>query len=340
MKKFLSWSKGTLRLVPGTAFLLIVGLLGWFIGSKLPHINYLLICIGIGMLVANTFGLPDILEEGIYKTHKIWLETGIVVLGARVLISDFIRVGPILLGLVVLFLLISLVLTQYLASKLGLDRKFGSTLASGISVCGVSAVIATGGGIGAKKKHIAYAIASVLIFDVVAVFLLPTIGAVFSIPANVFGPWAGVTSLSTGTTVAIGFIHSDQAGQLTTMTKMARNVFIGVWALLFSLYYARRGMAKEIQNKASYLWDKFPKFVMGFLFAMALANLGVLSEVQIGYMKNAYSWLFMMAFVGLGYGIDFRDMAKTGFKPLLVVLIVFSAIGLLSMGTMYAIFYF
>lgn len=338
MLKLLNWSEDVLRLVPGTIFLFSVGLLSWFVGSKIPYINYLLICIGIGMLIANTSGLPDLLEEGIYKTHKIWLETGIVVLGARVLISDFIRVGPVLLGLVVLFLLISLVLTQYLASKFGLDRKFGSILASGVSVCGVSAVIATGGGIGAKKKHIAYAIASVLIFDVFAVFLLPTIGTIFSIPADVFGPWAGVTSLSTGTTVAIGFIHSDQAGQLTTMTKMARNVFIGVWALFFSLYYARRGMAQEIQNKANYLWDKFPKFVIGFLFAMAMANLGILSETQISYMKNVYSWLFMMAFVGLGYDIDFRDMAQTGIKPLLVVLIVFSTISLLSIGTMYAIF--
>lgn len=330
--------KKVFRLVPGTLFLLGVGLFSWYIGSHIPHISYLLICIGIGMFVANTTGLPAIIEEGVYETHKIWLETGIVVLGARVLLSDLLRVGPILLGIVVLFLLIGLLLTQYLAFKFGLDRKFGSILASGVSVCGVSAVIATGGGIGAKKKHIAYAIAVVLIFDMVAVFLLPAIGTIFSIPAEVFGPWSGVTSLSTGTTVAIGFIHSDQAGQLTTMTKMARNVFIGVWALLFTLYYARQGVTEEIENKARYLWDKFPKFVLGFLFTMALANLGIISGPQIGYMKHAYSWLFMMAFVGLGYDIDFREMAKTGIKPLLVVFLVFSTVSLLSIGLMYMIF--
>lgn len=338
MKQALNWNKKVVRLVSGTIFLFGIGLLSWYIGSQIPYISYLLVCIGIGMLIANTTGLPGIVEEGIYDTHKVWLETGIVVLGARILLSDLVRVGPTLLGVVILFLLIGLLLTQYLAAKFGLDRKFGSVLASGVSVCGVSAVIATGGGIEAKKKHIAYAIAAVLVFDVTTVFLWPAIGAAFSIPADVFGPWAGITSPSTGTTVAIGFIHSDQAGQLTTMTKMARNVFIGVWALMFTLYYARRGMTEGIENKAVYLWDKFPKFVLGFLLTMALANVGVLSETQIGYMKNAYSWLFMMAFVGLGYDIDFGDMAKTGLKPLLVVLIVFSTVSLLSIGLMYALF--
>jgi len=338
MKKEIGPDNYFLQLIPGVAFLFLVGLFSWFIGSQIPYISYLLICIGVGMLISNTTGLPNIIETGIYDTHKVWLEAGIVVLGARILFSDLLTAGPILLGLVVLFLLTSLLLTQYLASKFGLDQKFGSILASGVSVCGVSAVIATGGGIEAKKKHIAYAIAAVLVFDVTTVFLWPAIGAAFGIPADIFGPWAGLTSPSTGTTIAIGFIHSDQAGQLTTMTKMARNVFIGVWALLFTLYYAKRGMAEEIQNKAGYLWDKFPKFVLGFLFTMALANIGLLSESQVGFMKNAYSWLFMMAFVGLGYDIDFREMKKTGFKPLLVVLIVFSTISLLSIGLLYSIF--
>ena len=327
-----------LRLIPGTVFLFAVGLFSWFIGSQIPYISYLLICIGVGMLISNTTGLPKIIEKGIYDTHKIWLEAGIVVLGARILLSDLLKVGPILLGIVILFLLTSLFFTHFLASKFGLDQKLGSILASGISVCGVSAVIATGGGIEAKEKHIAYAIAAVLVFDVTTVFLWPAIGAAFGIPAEVFGPWAGLTSPSTGTTIAIGFIHSDQAGQLTTMTKMARNVFIGVWALLFTLYYARRGMTDKIQNKAMYLWDKFPKFVLGFLLTMVIANIGLLSDTQVSYMKNAYSWLFMMAFVGLGYDIDFREMKKTGFKPLIVALIVFSTVSLVSIGLLYSIF--
>lgn len=327
-----------LQLIPGVIFLFTVGLFSWFVGSQIPYISYLLICIGIGMLIANTTGLPNIIEKGIYDTHKVWLEAGIVVLGARILLSDLLRAGPILLGLVILFLITSLLLTQYLASKFGLNQRLGSILASGVSVCGVSAVIATGGGIEAKKKHIAYAIAAVLVFDVTTVFLWPAIGAAFGIPADIFGPWAGLTSPSTGTTIAIGFIHSDHAGQLTTMTKMARNVFIGVWALLFTLYYARRGMTDKVENKTRYLWDKFPKFVIGFLFTMLFANIGLLSETQIGYMKNAYSWLFMMAFVGLGYDIDFKEMKKTGFKPLLVALIVFSTVSLLSIGLLYSIF--
>lgn len=328
-----------IELIPGVAFLFSAGLLGWFIGTKVPYLSYLIICIGIGLLISNTIGLPDFVEKGIYNTHKIWLEAGIVVLGARILLGELLMLGPVLSSLVLLFLVIGLLLTQFMASRFGLSHKLGSCLASGLSVCGVSAIIATGGGISAKRKHIAYAIAVVLAFDVVTVFSYPLVGELFSIPSRIFGGWAGLSMFSTGTTVAAGFAYSEIAGETATMVKMARNVFIGIWALLFSLYYARKGLTSEISSKTDYLWDKFPKFVLGFIFIMILANIGFLTEAQIEYMKNAYSWLFMMAFVGLGYDIDIRDMRKMGLKPVLVTITAFLVISSLSLVSLYIVLF-
>ncbi|MFW6013216.1 MAG: YeiH family protein [Candidatus Bipolaricaulota bacterium] len=327
------------QLVPGIVFLFAVGLLAKYIGQFIPYVSYLIVAIFFGIIGSNLFHLPETLERGIVDTHKIWLKTGIVVLGARVLLADLVQVGPNLLGMIFLFIVLALFGVEFLGKRMGLDDRMSSCLASGTSVCGVSAVIATGGAIDARKSHLATAIATILIFDVVTVFLYPLIGELFSIAPAVFGPWAGVSMFSTGTTVAAGFAHSDLSGQLATVTKMGRNVFIGIWALAYSLYYVRStASAGQMESKAGYLWDKFPKEVMGFILFMFVANVGLLNSGQIDCLKNAYNWLFMMAFVGLGYGIDLNELKKVGGKAFLVVCTVFIFISLASLGVSFLLF--
>ncbi|MFW5787427.1 MAG: YeiH family protein [Halanaerobiales bacterium] len=331
--------KKTSRLIPGILFLFFIGIISKYIGGYIPHISYLIIAIALGIVSANFFNLPAMIEDGIVNTHKLWLKTGIVILGARVILKDLIEVGPTLLMMIMVFIFFSLICVEFLSSKFGLENRLGSCLASGTSVCGVSAVIATGGAIQAKKNHIAYGIATVLLFDIITVFSYPLIGQVFAIPAEVFGPWAGISMFSTGTTVAAGFAHSAQAGQLATMAKMGRNVFIGIWALIYSLYYVKKGLNDTmVENKAAYLWEKFPKIIIGFAAMLIIANSGILDESQIASMKNAYNWLFMMAFVGLGYTIDFDKLKKTGIKPFLTVLISFVLISIICLVSSYMLF--
>lgn len=330
--------KNMLTYIPGIMVLFLLGLAGRFIGEQIPYISYLLACIFIGMVVSNTVGMPAIIEKGICDTHKIWLEAGIMVLGTRILLGDLLAIGPILLGFVIFFLLFNLGAIQYLSSCFGLAPKFGSTLASGVAVCGVSAVVATGGGLQVKAKDIAYAIAVVLVYDVITVFCWPFIGIIFTVPDQIFGAWVGLTMLSTGTAVAAGLSHSDAAGELAAIVKMIRNSTIGIWALVFTLYYANNGAALAVTNKAAYLWSKFPKFVLGFIFILFLSNIGFFAEEEIANMTNIKNWLFMMAFVGLGYEINLTDLKETGIKPLIVTAIVFVTVSALSIVLLYVIF--
>ena len=330
-----SWIKN----IPGLLFLFVIGLLSKHLGALIPHVSYLIVAIGIGMVASNIFSLPGFIKTGILNCHQELLKTGIVILGARIVIADLLRVGPIMLLMVIVFLVLSALIVEYVSSRLKLESTLGSCLASGTSVCGVSAVVATAGGIGASGKATAYAIATVLLFDVITVFLYPALGLIFSIPAEVFGPWAGISMFSTGTAVAAGFAHSDHAGQLATMAKMARNVFIGAWALFYTIYYTRKGAAASmVENKALYLWEKFPKFVLGFMLMMVIANTGFISTEEASSLRNMYNWLFMMAFVGLGYDINFKEMKKTGLKPFLAVMISFTIISLLSLTLSFIIF--
>jgi len=330
-----------IKLFPGIIFLLIVGLIAKYFASFIPYVSHLVLAIGMGLLISNIqfIKVPSFIEIGISKTYKLWLMTGIVILGSVILLNELLLVGPYLLAMILFFLIFSLIIVETISKRFSLEPKLGSCLASGTSVCGVSAIIATGGGIGAKEKHMAISIATILIFDVTTVFLYPVIAEIFSIPVEVYGPWAGISMFSTGTAVAAGFSVSETAGQIATMAKMARNIFIGVWALGYTLFYVSKGYSSaKVENKALYLWDKFPKFVIGFIITMIIANLGFLSEDNIESIENTYNWLFMMSFVGLGYNIKIKELKQTGIKPLLTVLISFSIISLTVLIFSYIIF--
>jgi uncharacterized integral membrane protein (TIGR00698 family) len=340
MEKFKKMSLITniLTITSGILFLFIVGLLGRFIGDYIPYINYLIICIFLGLLISNITELPAIIDNGILSTHKVFLEAGIVILGARVILSELITIGPSLLILVLSFLLFYIITTHLISRLFNLEPRFGSTLACGLGICGVSAAIAVGGALQIKGKDLAYIIGVILVIDVITVFMWPIIGTIFSLPSEVFGTWVGVSMLSTGTAVAAGFSHSNDAGELATIIKMARNSTIGIWALIFTANYAKKGMARDVTNKISYFWNIFPKFVLGFIFVMTLSNAGLISVEQLTSIENAYGWLFMMAFVGLGYDINLREVRRTGIKPLIVALIAVLLTSVISLVTLHIIF--
>ena len=315
-----------LKLVPGIA-------------AVIPHVSPLIVAIVLGIVAANAIDVPSLLEKGIVRTYGVWLETGIVVLGARVVLSDIIQVGPSLLAVVCGYLLFTALFTEVLSSLFGLDRKLDSCLAAGTSVCGVSAIIATGGGIDVDERDLAVATAIVLLFDIVTVLSYPLLAAAFGIPDAVYGAWAGLSMFSTGTSVAAGFAVSETAGQWATVIKMSRNAFIGVWALLYTIYYLKpRAAADAADGTIGYLWRRFPKMIVGFVVVSAIASSGMLTDPQITAMKNIYEWLFVMAFVGLGYSITPKNLDDFRYRPLLVVLIVFVCASLGSFAAVSLVF--
>jgi len=137
--------------------------------------------------------------------------------------------------------------------------------------------------------------------------------------------------VSTGPVVAAGFAYSEQAGQWATITKLGRNVFIGVVAVLYAVYYARRD--SEGSSAASWrsLWEQFPTFVLGFAAVAAVASTGVLPAGVLSLFERGYQWLFLVAFVGLGTSIEIRNLRNTGARPLLVVLASLLTVSALSL---------
>jgi uncharacterized integral membrane protein (TIGR00698 family) len=330
------------ELIPGIALLAGIGYLGKVIEQSiaaygkahalhLPNIEYVLWAILIGLVIANTVGVPRVFKPGV-ATYEFWLKAGIVFLGVRFLIGDVLRLGGVSLALVAIELGVSIVLMTLLGRWFGLKPKLTSLLAIGSSICGVSAIIAAKGAIEAEDEDASYAIAAILALGAIALFFFPVIGHALGMGDHAFGLWAGLGVDNTAEAAATGALYSDASAKYAVLAKTTRNATIGFVVLGYAIYWASRGSAQRIGNKASFLWQKFPKFILGFLFISLAATLGVFTKEQSASLANLSRWAFLLTFAGVGLMTNFREMRKQGVRPFIVGAVGEVAIAALTLG--------
>jgi uncharacterized integral membrane protein (TIGR00698 family) len=305
-----------LKYLPGMVLMLVVGYAGKIVAQYVPHSEYVLFAIAIGMLVRNLLPLPQIFAPGI-ATYELWMKTGIVLLGARLVLQEVFVIGASGIVMVVIEIAVAIAAAAYLGRIFGLKEKLASLLGIGIGVCGVSAIISSTSAIEAEEEDAAYAIAIILLFGAIMLFLYPALGTLLGMSDLAFGYWTGLSIDNTAEAVATGFAYSEAAGNIATVVKLSRNALMGVVVLLMALYYARKGISGEVQNKAAFLWSRLPKFLLGFLAFSLLATVGFLTPGHARILNNASKWLFMVTFAGVGLSTDFKRM-KAGIKPFLV----------------------
>jgi uncharacterized membrane protein YadS len=135
---------------------------------------------------------------------------------------------------------------------------------------------------------------------------------------HAYGLWAGLAIDNTAEATAAGNLWSEQAGKIAVLAKTTRNATIGFVVLGYAIYWATRGEAQTIEHKGVFLWQKFPKFVLGFLIVSLLATLGVFTKEQSADIANLSRWAFLLTFAGVGLSTDFGEMRKQGLYPFIV----------------------
>src|ERR1700722_8302941 len=296
-----------------------------------PNIEYVLWAILIGLVISNTLSIPRIFQSGI-ATYEFWLKLGIVLLGARFVLADMMKLGGISLALVVVEITLSLALMTLLGRLFKLKPKLTSLLAIGSAVCGVSAIIAAKGAIDADDEDASYAMAAILALGAFSLFAFPAIGHALGMSDHAFGLWAGLAVDNTAEATAAGALYSDTAQKFAVLAKTTRNATIGFVVLAYALYWAKKSQAKQITNKAAFLWQKFPKFVLGFIAISLLATVGVFTKPQMTDLANLSRWAFLLTFAGVGLRTDLREMRKQGLRPFVVGAVGEFAIAGLTLG--------
>ena len=317
-----------LRVIPGVLLLGAVGYAGKLLERNVgtyakahhwtfPNIEYVLWAILIGLAISNTVGVPEIFRSGV-ATYEFWLKTGIVLLGSRFLLGDVLKLGGVSLGLVAIEIAVAIGFMTLLGRAFGLRPKLTSLLAVGSAICGVSAIIATQGAIEADDEDSSFAIAAILALGALSLFTFPLIGHALHLSDHAYGLWAGLAVDNTAEATAAGALYSDAAGKLAVLAKTTRNAMIGFVVLAYAIYWASQGQAKTVGNKAAFLWQKFPKFVLGFLLISILATYHFFTKDQTTALANLSRWAFLLTFAGVGLRTNFREMRKQGLRPFAV----------------------
>jgi uncharacterized membrane protein YadS len=307
-----------MQIVPGTILLAVIGVAakvteqsiasyGRVHHVTLPNIEYVLWAIVFGLVVSNTVGVPELFRKGV-ETYEFWLKVGIVLLGVRFLLGDVVKLGGVSLLCVALELAVAIAIMTALGRAFKLPPKLISLLAIGSSICGVSAIIAAKGAIDADDEDASYAIAAILALGAVSLFVFPIIGRAFGMSDQAYGLWVGLAVDNTAEATAAGALYSDAAGK------------------------RQRPQSGGIGSKAAFLWQKFPKFVLGFVVISAMATAGVFSPPQVQDVANLSRWAFLLTFAGVGLRTNVSELAKQGWRPLIVGIVGECAIAAVTLA--------
>ena len=281
----------------------------------------------IGLLIGNLFALPVWFRSVL--TAEMFVKIGLVLLGTRIIFSEILDAGK--LGLIQALIVVFTVwyFAFWVCKKLKLDEDLRMMISSAVSICGVSAAIATAGAIKGDPKKLSYVISLVLVTAIPMMILLPYLANAMGLSQEVTGAWIGGTIDTTGAVVAAGTLAGDVAVNISTIVKFSQNVLLGLAAFAISIYwtYTRKTPEGMEDNKPSLalLWERFPKFVLGFVGASLLFSF-VLSQAQVeatqSGLKSIQTLWFVLAFTSIGLETRFSDLFNADNKrPLYAFLI-------------------
>ncbi|MFH1134643.1 MAG: putative sulfate exporter family transporter [Pseudomonadota bacterium] len=276
-----------------------------------------------GMLISNTVGTPKWVAPAVQT--EFFIKTGLVLLGAEILFGKILAIGKPGIFVAWICTPITLILTYWFGQRIVKmpSKTLNITISADMSVCGVSAAIATAAACRAKKEELTLAIGLSMVFTAVCMVGQPAFAKLVGMPQILAGAWMGSTIDSTGAVAAAGAFYGDKALYVAATIKMIQNILIGVTAFCVAVYWCARVECAPGQQVSWWeVWWRFPKFVLGFIiasivFSLLVETLGndvgtavIDHGVLRGFSRLFREWFFALAFTSIGLETNFRE-----FKP-------------------------
>ncbi|MCD2421189.1 YeiH family protein [Niabella pedocola] len=290
------------------------------------NLEAVIFSLALGLIIGNCFKLPEWFREVL--NAELYVKIGLVLLGCSVIFSDVMKAGG--LGLVQALVVVLSVwyFAFWLCRKMKVDDDLTMMISSAVSICGVSAAIATSGAIKGDSKKLSYVISMVLVTAVPMMIFMPVIANYFHFPERVTGAWLGGSIDTSGAVVASGSLVGEEALKISTIVKFSQNVLLGIAAFAISVYWTySKSTATGSKEKPTLrlIWQRFPKFILGFIGASLLFSFVVTPEVNASVkngLKSLQGLWFGLAFTSIGLETRFADLFKNNSrKPLWAFLI-------------------
>jgi uncharacterized integral membrane protein (TIGR00698 family) len=354
---------GFIRFFKGYFAVFALALIAYVLGAQTTlaefGLGFPLWAIFLGIIIANTVTIPEWIKPALQTEY--FIKTGLVLLGFEILFEKILLIG--IPGIFVTWIVtpIVIVTTFWLGQRVLkiASKELNIVICSDMSVCGVSAAIATAAACKAKKEELTLAVGMSLTFTAIMMVVLPIIIKATGMPDVLGGAWIGGTIDSSGAVVAAGALLGERGMFVAATIKMIQNMMIGVISFFVAMWWTMKynvtDQVNETGKKVSWaeIWYRFPKFILGFVAASIIVSLissylgpdacyALIEKGVTGAMtKDMREWLFCLAFASIGLSTDFRQLKKhlKGGKPLILYICGQSFNLLLTLTMAYLMFY-
>lgn len=329
---------------------------------KSSLISYILAVILVGIAIRNLIGVPAIFLPGVNFCLRKLLRLGIIVLGIRLSIFDVLKVGAWGLPIIIICVVAALILTDYIGRLFKVSDRLAVLIAVGTSICGASAIVATAPGINAKDEEVAYAVANITVFGIIAMVVYPFLAHwIFSGNTTMVGLFTGVSIHEQAQVSASGLIYDQYFGSgsgmtvydIATITKLVRNTMMMLVIPVVTFVQTRRAGVTQAVSESGYhkVLRLFPLFVLGFVLVAIFRSIGD-AEVRSGGLAfglmagtawtaftgtlNLWSgYILATAMAGVGLGTSFKSMKGLGIKPFIVGFFAATLVGVVAIAVVF-----
>jgi uncharacterized membrane protein YadS len=305
----------TFKSVAGYTFIFAIAILSQIITGnaalKNLGLEIVLFSLLIGLFILNVLRVPEFVKPMIQT--ELFIKIGLVLLGCGIIFKDILQAGALGLVQSVAVVLVVWQFSFWLCKRFGIEDELRAMLSSAVAICGVSAAIATAGAIKGDSKKLSYVISLVLITAIPMMIFMPYIAKAAGMSDAVAGAWLGGTIDTTGAVVAAGKVLGDEALKFATVVKFSQNVLLGFAAFLISVYWAFTQNKTQERPSLGMIWERFPKFVLGFIAASVLFSVFIspetVSQVKTT-LKELQTFWFALAFICIGLETKFVAIFK------------------------------
>lgn len=290
-----------------------------------------------GNALLKLTGRHEIIQNGIRT--ELFLKIGLILLGAGISFKTLLTAagGAVLQGMVMITSVFFF--GWWLSGKFKLDDKLRAVMSTALAVCGVSAAIAAAGSVLAKKEQVTYVTTLVIITALPLMVIAPLLAGAMNLPQEVAGAWFGGNIDTTAAVVGAGTIYGEEAQAIASIVKATQNAFIGLVSFLLAFYFVVVVERKpEERPSIGLIWERFPKFVLGFVLASVFYTLGWVDGGKGSVIEAIKNWAFMLAFVSMGLEFSTAELRKMGWAPVIVYLLVTVFNTVLALGVAWLIF--
>lgn len=317
--------------VRGIMMTLVIAMVATILGSEFPVIGGAIFAIIIGIIINNIILIPKKYEAGIKYSSKKILHYSIIVLGFTLSFQSIGAIGWKSLPIIIITLLAAFITVFLLMKIFKINEHLSILIGVGTAICGGSAIAATSPVIKAKESEVAFAISTIFLFNLIAVFVFPPLGHLLNMGQTAFGYFGGTAINDTSSVIAATSNYGNTALETGAVVKLTRTLMIIPVVLFFTYRTIRKEKAKQTDTSIARI---FPWFIVWFIVASLISTVFNFSPTVIHVFQQISLFLITMAMAGIGLSVDFKQFKQAGMKPVMLGLVTWIVVIISSLITM------